>query len=286
VVDGLSNRQIARGLGCSAGLVRLRIQKLARHALLEHERRSGSLSIAEPISYDGIENFARSQYEPNNINHAIGSKSLFIYDFDFAALNRKGRMSDRQKRRKAELEDLEGHFPKNAMELSTGRIFKRLHGRCKPGQKLEILSDEHFQYRRAIRKNFKATEIEHTTISSRATRLYRHILFSVNHTDLLLRQCLKAFARETISFSKTHRAMCLKYALLMIWKNYMRPQFVKSHKQDPAANHRTPAMAVGITDKILSFGECFGRRIFESQVELNETWKLIYRNEALCPKVK
>jgi len=71
---GLSNRQIARAISSSECLVRDRIHKMATQALLVHSKLTRDHQIQEPISYDGLENFARSQYEPNNINQAIGSK--------------------------------------------------------------------------------------------------------------------------------------------------------------------------------------------------------------------
>src|SRR6478672_9333696 len=102
--EGLANRQIGRLLSVDERTVRNRLLRLSRHALLEHAHRTKHLKILEPIAYDGIENFARSQYEPNNINQAIGFDSQFIYDFNFASMNRKGRMSERQKRKKILLE--------------------------------------------------------------------------------------------------------------------------------------------------------------------------------------
>jgi hypothetical protein len=272
----------------------LKILKLARVSLLQHTRLCERLKIHEPIAYDGAENFAKSQYEPNNINHAIGDKSRFIYDFGFAPLNRKGRMSDRQKLKKAELEQLQGRFPRNAIQKSTTQLITRLLDRCEPGSKLQLQTDEHYLYKRSIQQDLFSlglteqyhVRIEHITISSKATRLYKHILFSVNHTDLLIRQHVKAFARETIGFSKTHEDMCLKYALFMVWKNYFRPQFTKAHKRDPRTNTTTPAMALGLTDSIPRFGEFFGLRLSPTQVPLSDEWKHFYFRQPVFQKIK
>ena len=276
--EGLCNRQIARIVGIDEKTVRCRIKRLAQQALLQHSRRISSHKICEPICYDGLENFARSQYEPNNINQAIGRNSLFIYDFNFCPLNRKGRMSDRQKLKKEKLELSLGEFRKNAVTTATSTILERLHGSSDPQYGLTILSDQHFQYRRSrLQLEAKAIKFEHLTISSKAPRVYRHILFPVNHADLLIRQHVKAFQRETISFSKTHGHMVQKFSLFMAWKNYFRPQFTKKQKLNPKSNYQTPAMALGIESRILKFRDFFGYRYLPSQVKCSNEWNLYYK---------
>ena len=274
-VDGLSNRQIARRLNVDETLVRNRLWKLAKQSFLIQSEKTKKLKISEVISYDGVENFAKSQYEPNNINHAIGMNSYFIYDFNFSPLNRKGRMSDRQKLNDAKLQKSLGRFSRDAVRASTNLIFSRLNDRRAPGSALCIASDQHYQYRRSVEIDLRhyGINITHKTISSKAPRVYKHILFAVNHSDLLLRQHIKAFSRETISFSKTHAAMVQKYALFMIWKNYMRAQFTKKHKVNPKSNVQSPAMAIGLEKKVLVFKELFRIRKNISQILVHAEWR-------------
>ena len=288
VIEGRSNRAIARKIGVSECLVRTRITRLSQIALTRHGRFLQGLKIAEPVAYDGVECFARSQYEPNNINHLIGVDSLFCYTFNFAPMNRKGRMSDRQKNYLKKLEVLEGRFNPKAIRIASEALFRDAIARLDPKlEKLVIQTDEHFQYRRAIQRDLAKEErqkIEHRTVSSKATRNYKNILFAVNHTDLLLRQNVAAFARETISFAKKHSRMLQKYTLLIVFKNYMRPKFVKKHKKDPCANTESPAMNLGICNKLLTFNEFFtdpkslypDKAMFE---ELPADWKLLLNDE-------
>jgi transposase-like protein len=280
--QGLSNHQIARLLGVSERVVRWRLRRIAQQSLLIHAHKTRGLNIREPISYDGVENFAKSQYEPNNIQQAIGMKSLFIYDFNFAPLNRKGRMSDRQRQRKAQIEQAWGTFDRDAIRKSTAQLLLRLVQRCPAHERLVLATDQHFQYRRAIERDLKPHirgRIDHATISSKASRVYKHILFPVNHADLLLRQHVKAFARETISFSKTHGAMVQKYAIFMVYKNYIRPKFTKVQKRDPTSNLNTPAMSAKVESAPLSFEQFFSQRMLPTQVELPEEWKLFFHGQ-------
>lgn len=277
-MDGLSNRQIARSLSCSEWLVRSRIVKMSQQALLFQTKATKDLRIKEPIAFDGLENFARSQYEPNNLNHAIGRDSYFIYDFNFAPLNRKGRMSDRQKLKNDKLQVSLGRVPKTAIKISSLALFKRLlERRDEKEERITLLTDQHFLYRKALHSlGTKAHLIEHQSVSSKASRTYKNILFPVNHTDLLTRQHVKAFARETISFSKTEGAMVQKYALFMVWKNFLRPQFTKSHKLDPKSNSETPAQKLNLTNRILKFGDVFQRKLFKNHTPLNQDWALFF----------
>lgn len=240
--------------------------------------------LDEAICYDGLENFAGTQYDPNYINQAVGDKSLFIYDFNFAPLNRKGRMSDRQKVKNKELEVREGAYPRNAIQKASTVLFKRLLKKVRPGKSLEILSDQHFAYRRAIECDLKGFPIEHGTISSKAYRDFKNILFPVNHADLLIRHQSAAFKRETIAFSKTHARMCQKFLLFMIDKNYMRPQFTKKHVRRPRVHRESPAQYLKLTTKILEFSDFFDELRTQKQVPLPEEWALIIQGSVPYPR--
>lgn len=270
-VRGLSNCQIALILGLSEHCVRLRLDRMAKQAFSFQHNILEKAGLCEPIAFDGLENFAGSQYDPNNINHAIGAESLFIYDFNFAPLNRKGRTSVWQKKRLAEIEGEKGRYNPSAIRVATRDILKRL---CKKTPRLELLSDEHFQYRKVVEIDLKRERILHKQISSKACRNFQNILFAVNHADLMTRQRIAAFARETISFSKTAGAMCQKYMLYAVYKNFMSAQFTKKHVRRPNAHLQSPAQAAGLASKLLKFSDVFHSLSRNAdQEQLNEDWK-------------
>ena len=269
--SGLSNREIGRQINHSESLVRKRLSKMTRWAYLEDTYRQRDLVIKEPIAYDGLENFSHSQFAPNNINQAIGKESYFIYDFNFAPINRKGRMSDRQKEKKKDLELEHNCYPKNILRTTTTTLLSRLIERCQ--DKVLILhSDEHFQYRRSVKWDLRHHKIVHETISSKAHRNFQNPLFAVNNADLMIRHRSAAFKRETIAFSKHSIAMVEKYQLFRIHKNYMRPIFYKKQKRDLRAHLDSPAVRLGIAEKILNFREFFKQRRTLSQVPLHSDW--------------
>lgn len=273
-IEGLSNRRIARVHAISEHCVRLRLLKMSKQALFFQSQKTRNLKITEPICFDGLENFAGSQYDVNNIQQALGRDSLFLYDFNLATMNRKGRMSEWQKNRLKEIEYDFGRYNPRSIRTATKVILKRLYFKWGLPCKFALLSDEHFQYRRAITKDLRHLKIDHHTISAKACRNFQNILFPVNHMDLLIRKEMGAFSRETISFSKTHAAMCLKFALYVVAKNYMRPQFTKAHVRRPEAHTKSPAQHAGICSNILKFEDIFHRRPLESDGrELNRDWR-------------
>lgn len=277
-VSGMSNRRISRQLNVSEHCVRLRLVRISQRAFVFHHLVSMHMPIIEPVAYDGLGNFAGSQYDPNNLQHAVGAESLFIYDFNFAPLNRGGRMSRWQKRRLEQIEEGQGRYDPGIVRKKSAELFERL--RLRSGKQLEIWSDEHFQYRRAMRQNRNLRSIKHKRISSKACRNFQNILFSVNHADLLTRQQIAAFGRETISFSKTAAAMCQKYMLFAVYKNYMAPQFTKKHIRRPDAHEQSPAQCLGLADHILSFKDIFWVRAdMRDAKKMNRDWQAYYLSQ-------
>ncbi len=272
-VVGVSKREIGRMIGHSEKLVRLRLVRMARWGLLKHALRTERLPIREPIVYDGLENFSFSQYDPNNLNHAVGKNSLFTYDFNLCPLNRKGRMSPRQRRRRDALDEKFGPYPRDAIRVATRKILSRL---IEKTPELHLFSDRHYQYARAVAWDLPKGRIHHVKVSSKIARNFVNPLFAVNNIDLQARHNLAAFKRETIAFSKNTVAMQESFLLYMIHRNYMRPKFWGTHRSDPECSKRSPGMEVEVTDRIETFKEFFSGWTPATHVQLHDDWKLLY----------
>jgi IS1 family transposase len=212
-----------------------------------------------------------SQYEPNNLNHAIGRSSLFVYDFNLSSMNRKGRMTKAQVENRLALEKEHGKFDPKAIEKDSKKVFSRLLGKC---QFLTLYTDEHHAYQRAA----EGLSFFHVMTSSKLARNFYNPLFAVNHMDLLCRHHLAAFKRETIAFAKNTVAMAESYILRAVEKNYMLSQFTKKQKRNLVANTHSPAMILKIRDKIQTFGEFFRFRYSVHQVKLSGDWLRLFRS--------
>jgi hypothetical protein len=279
-LEGMSIRRIARLLKISEHCVRIRLFRLSRQAFFFHSQLLSDWKINEAICFDGLENFAGSQYDVNNLQQALGFQSLFIYDFNLATMNRKGRMSDWQKRRLQEIEQEFGRYNPRSIRVATKVILSRLVRKWGKKDPFHLISDEHFQYRRVVQNDLRDLRVQHETVSSKACRNFQNILFSVNHADLVIRQQLAPFSRETIAFSKTHAVMCQKYALFMVYKNFMAPQFTKLHVRRPEAHLKSPAQEIGLTSRLLNFEDIFFKLPNSKDEELlNDDWKCFARGE-------
>lgn len=269
---GATKLRLAELFKCSRDTILRRLRKVARQSVLTQAKLMEGLKLEESIAYDGIENFAFSQFDPNNINHAVGRDSYFVYDFNFCPINRKGTMTAGQKIKKKRIENIHGRYPGNTIMKSTCRIVDRLIARADGD--LHFHSDNHYAYRDVIRT--RKHRIVHHITPARAARNFQNELFAINHLDLLTRQRTSSFKRETIAFSKHSVAMLEDFALLVVEKNFMRPIFEKKHVKDPSANRESPAMRIGIANHILTFNELFKTRITKAQVSLNEDWQALF----------
>lgn len=280
----ISLRGVARMLGVSLRLIEVRWHRLARRALEYHFHQMQRLGVqSEGLCLDGFENFAGSQYDVNNINHMIGEDSLFVYDWGYAAMNRKGRMSEAQKLRRSAIEAQRGRYDPSDIRSSVRELLERelnrqrMKGQSSP--RILLLSDEHFQYKRAIRRDLPGADIQHITVSSEESRTYKNILFPVNNFDLMLRKDCAAFAKETISFAKKAGAMCLRYALKVVEKNYLQTAFTKCNESRPWAGTESPAMQVGLAKRVLDYVDIYSERSLGAPAGMNEEWRAFYQGE-------
>lgn len=263
-MNGMSNNSIARLLKVAEGTVRERLKTMARQSLI-FEKENFPMTLNEDVAYDGFETFTHSQYSPCYINTAVGSRSMFIYHNTFSPLNRKGRMTEEQKRKNRDLIMKHGLYPQSSVYEESIYVFKNL-SQMGPGK--TMYSDEHKSYGRAI-QSFDC-RIEHVTISSKDRRDATNPLFPINRLHNLYRHFFSSQKRETISFQKNEAALLEKIQLMKIYRNFMNTKFVKKIKFDPVAHEWSPAMYIGVASKVLNFDEVFGIRKLMTQVKLDE----------------
>ncbi len=261
-------RQLAREARCSPTTVLRHAARLGRHALLSLHARRPPGPIREPVVIDGFESFAYSQYYPLHLNLVVGAESHFAYAFTHAPLRRKGRMTPRQRRRRAVLETRHGRPDPRAIENAMAAALRLAAPRP---QALRVRSDEHGDYPRALRR-MTDHRVLHERTNSRAARTAANPLFPVNRLDLLLRHNSANHKRETIAFSKRHQAVVERAAWLLLWQNWSKP-FSERH------GGGTPAMRAGFAARPIPIPELLRHRGFPVRVGLPEVWARYYRGE-------
>lgn len=272
-MNGMSNNSIARRLDVAEGTVRDRLKCMARQSLL-FEKEMFPKELAEDVAYDGFETFTHSQFSPCYINTAVGSRSHYIYHNTFSPLNRKGRMTHEQKMKNIELIKKHGIYPRDSVFEESCYIMKSLSNMARG---VTLFTDEHKSYMRAYH-SFDC-KLEYETISSRERRTSSNPLFPINRLHNLYRHFLSSQQRETIAFQKHEAALLEKMQLMKIFLNFMNPKFVRKNKFDRYAHEWSPAMYLGLTDRVLSFNEIFGMRKSAKQVLLDEKERLFLNRQ-------
>lgn len=263
-----SIRAIGRAYRVAGKSIQNRIGRGARQALALESRQSSLRHPQENLAADGFESFCVSQYFPNNIQLLVGQESQFVYEADYAALRRKGRMREDQRRRREELERRFLPEPR-AIERSFGRIAMASLSVLSDGglASLTLWTDEKGEYKRALGGSSISAALEdegrlvHRTVSSRAARTVMNPLFPVNYLDRELRKDLHEHARETSCFGRNVNSQMERLTLYLYYHNY-----VKRHRTrgDPRPH---AALAGYAMEEI----EAEGGRLWEERAWLTRT---------------
>jgi hypothetical protein len=257
-------RQIAREFGVSPQTILGLTARLGRLSLLYFQRHRPP-RIDEPVALDSFQSFEYSQDHPTLFHLVTGSRSHFTYGFTESELRRSGRMTEAQKLRRTRIEQSLGRPDPRATQKDVEAVLRIVA----PGpQRLELHTDEHQDYPRAIRKVAHLT-VDHQTISSRAARTPRNPLFPVNLLDLLIRHSGANHKRETIAFSKRRQAACERMWIFLVWRNWMKS--FSERKRDG-----TPAMRLGLAGEPRSIKDLLRRRLFPDHRPLPERWQTYY----------
>jgi transposase-like protein len=261
-------RQIAREFEVSPSTIATHAARLGRHCLLFHWRRRPRGAIAERLVLDGFQSFEWSQYHPTTYHLVAGGASHYCYGFTDSELRRSGRMTTRQRRRRAQLEAQLGRPDPRSVERDVASLL----GLVAPEpQALELDSDEHHDYPRALRR-VRHLRVHHRMISSREVRTPRNPLFPVNLLDLLIRHMGANHKRETIAFSKRRQSGAERLWVFVVWRNWAK-WFSERRREG------TPAMRLGLTGRRWRVPEILGQRLFPSRVGLPERWGCYYWRE-------
>lgn len=265
LLGGSALRQVAREFGASPQAIANLATRLGRHCLLAHLELAPRGPLREPLALDSFISFEFSQFFPVAFHLAAGRASHFFYGFSDSELRRSGRMTHRQKRRRAQLEARLGRPDPRSVEREVAALLALL---APEPQHLTLHTDEHSDYPRALRR-LHHLHVDHRTVSSRAARTSRNPLFEVNLLDLLLRHCGANHRRETIAFSRRRQGAAERLWLFLFWRNYVK------HFSERARDG-TPAMRLGLLARPLALDEALGRRRFATRVAIPERWRRYY----------
>ena len=266
---------MARTHHASTDTISNRISRASRQALAFESELASFRHPHEDLAADGFESFCGSQYFPNNLTILVGSESQFVYAVDHATLRRKGRMTETQKLRRAQLDRLSrpdpGGIAKSFARVA-GESLRVLSDGCRP--ELSLWTDEHQAYPRAIRGSPCLAALKeqgrlwHRTISSRAARTQSNPLFPVNYLDRELRKDMQEHVRETVCFGRNVNRQMERLTLYVWWHNYRKAHRTRG---DP----RSHAEVAGYEPARIREGlrSIWRRRAWLSLTELTESMR-------------
>ena len=250
---GAGLRNIARDLHVSPKTVTNRINRLARNAIFIHQAILDELPYSEHFAADGFESFCVSQYFPDNYNILVGEDSQFVYHWDYVTIRRKGRMTERQKKKRDELENTFralGKGIENSFRELSEFLEKKTHSR---NGYVILSTDEKKDYERALYKSPSCKERlfdgswRHRKVNSKDVRNTHNPLFPVNYMDREFRKDMAAHARETVQFNRNVNDGMLRMSLYLFSHNYLKPYRV-AHK---VKRHLRHAEVAGLDRKSL-----------------------------------
>ena len=289
VTASRSGCEAARRVGVSEHCVRIRLRRMAQFSYLRHSSLVREFRLKEKIVFDGLRNFAKDQFSPNEINHFVLDYSQFILYFNFVPLNRRGTMSPSQRVKNQLIQLHSGRYPKYATRKAIVNAISWItRNTLDLREEISLISDEHYQYRLAVEKDLNSLNIIHRKISSKRGRNFKNALFPVNFLDNMIRKDSSAFARETLCFNKKHSAMVDRYMLFSVRRNYMMPIFSKEVKSKPEAHLLSPAQMAGVSCRMENFESFFNAslRCFKDESIMSNEWMLFYDGVVPFPRKK
>ena len=258
-VSKVTHRQAARILSCTRKTVAHRLQLLGEHCREFHLQR---LAIARErggligvFQLDELETFEHSRrLAPVTMPVLIERKSLFVVDLESAALPCRGRLSERDLRRKAERERKHGVRRSGSRE-AVRKCFETLARHHRKHSPVRVQTDRKSSYQTILARRFPG-RLEHERHSSKAKRDYANPLFPINHTLAMMRDGISRLVRRTWAASKLRARLELHAWIWVVWRNYVRGITNRSPRV-------TPAMALRVEAKRWRPSEICSWRVLE-----------------------
>ena len=276
---------IGRSLCSSTDSVSNRVARAARQVIAFESIVSNCRQPDEDLAADGFESFCVSQYFPNNIHILVGSRSQFLYALDHVTLRRKGRMTEGQRRRRAEL-DLVFRPDPRGIEKSFARVADEtltlLSDEARPS--LRLWTDKKKDYPRGISRSPCAAlcrsigRLDHQTISSRAKRTKDNPLFPVNYLDREIRKDLHEHTRESVCFGRNVNLQMERLSLYAYWHNYRKRHRIRG---GPESHAEVAGYDIDLVERYSI--DLWKRRAWLSLVKLSETMRMTWLRERKNP---
>jgi transposase-like protein len=271
--SSMSTRALSREFRCSCGTISNRIDRIARQGIMLHTTLRPLADPHEAVCFDGLVNFDRSQFFPNDIGISITGNSRFILGLSHATTRRAGTMREDQREKRDLLYEGLG-FERKAVERSFTEHLDLIARERPPtpDAPLILITDEKQEYGRALeghqlyKEQDAGSRCVHMTVNSELPRTYLNPLFPSNYIDREVRKDQANFRRETTCFSWKGADCMSRLVSWAVWHNYDKRYLIKA----PVLRTETHAEVAGIPRALVRSmrRRMFTRRAFLSHLDL------------------
>jgi hypothetical protein len=186
-----------------------------------------------------MESFELSRNQPVTVPVLIHRETFFLVAAAVGPIRRKGRLSERQRRKLGEHESLHGRRPSRSA-AAVRRVLASLRPLSEPISPLILDTDRKALYGRLGRELF-GERFHWRTHSACERRDRSSPLFPINHTNARLRHFLARLRRRSWCVSKRRSALKEHLAMATLWSNYCRGITNRTGT--------TPAQALGLAQR-------------------------------------
>lgn len=274
-------RDIAREFRVTDKVILNRISRLARQAIGMTASLRKTFTLSEDLAADGFESFVHSHYFPNNYTILVGKASQMLYVVDYAQMNRKGRMTEGQKRYR---DLLISKFPIEPGQITASfaritRSMVEMWDQSPDMHRLTLDTDEKLEYHRClsahprIRRALARGRFVHRQTNSKLPRTLSNPLMAVNYFDREIRKDQANHCRRTLQWSKDVNRSMERMVLYAAYHNFFK-RFRIKEKDDVLHGQ-----AAGIDRRSIEQHKrrFFTRRYHFSQLALQESeWRTWY----------
>jgi hypothetical protein len=292
LLEGASQREIARRYGVSPMAVHNAIMRLGRQAIAAQAVLLSHLSPRSRLVFDGLRSFVTSQDYPCDLTTLVDPEGETILAITHGVFRRGGHMTDRQRSRMA-AKTRRWEIPRGTMSRAISIIWNEIwdYFDHSTGRAAIVDTDCHRGYRRIVERSpmyhhlHSAGRVVHRTTSSHAARTSQNPLYPVNYVDRMIRHRLREHTRETIAFAR-HSAMQLYRMWIFAWDmNTRRPWRVR---QPGSGSHMEQGTldATGVRAIYRINREFFQRRVDVSGCVVPRSLVDSWRAKAVTPPLR
>ncbi|MBK7641635.1 MAG: hypothetical protein IPJ19_01075 [Planctomycetes bacterium] len=251
LISKVTQRQAARDLHCSRGLVARRNKTYGMHCRAFHEQmifeRGSSLSWSGCFLLDELETYEHNRrLKPLTVPVLVHKPSYCILYATVGKLPPRRPLSKANLRKLAALERAEG-TRRSESRTKVAECFDVLEAITQKSGAVAVRTDEKHTYRALLQERF-GERLLHSRTNSKVRRTFRNPLFAVNHTFAMLRDGLSRLVRRTWAGSKEREKLEWHLWIYAAWRNYVRPI-------TNARPNETAAMVAGLAPRMLEVSE-------------------------------